>query len=128
MVHFNEHQDEDCQWLGLQGLLGKKWSLPLLLELKNGEISFNQLRKKTSNRINPTLLSSVLKQLIRLNIVQKEIKGNSFYKLTTAGSDLVHILMLMKDWAKEHHLVIKDDCKNKSCLECEFFIGQKIRF
>lgn len=128
-----------CQLLALQRLLGKKWAWPLLLEihlleLQNKGVHFNQLKKRTANRINSSLLSLILKEFIRFNLLQKSPKERQRsgkeqgrkesirYELTENGRNFLNILLQLKAWAQGNNIIISKDCQNLSCMDCGHFI------
>tara|TARA_B100001971_G_C18098770_1_gene487632 strand:+ start:153 stop:530 length:378 start_codon:yes stop_codon:yes gene_type:complete len=113
----------NCDILKLQYLLGKKWTLPLLFEFQNNkQLSFNQLKKMTKDRLNSTLLSNTLKELEEFKILKKKLDKKQFYILTNKGQDLISILNKLKDWSIKNSLGIFDNCKKQSCIHCNKFL------
>jgi len=79
-------------------LLGKKWSLPIIKKLAKHEIlRFNQI-KNNFQKITPTTLSSILKELGKHGIVKKKIHNDYLstvsYFLTDYGI-ILHELSIM---------------------------------
>lgn len=79
-------------------ILGKKWSLPVIKKLaKNETLRFNQL-KNNFQKITPSTLSSILKELEKHGIVQKKTDDGYFltvlYFLTDYGKSL-HAISIM---------------------------------
>ena len=81
---------DECPVLELYNILGKKWTCPLLINIKENEYySFGDIIKLTSRQINRTLLSNLLKELIKYNILTCE---DSKYKITEKGVKVKNIL------------------------------------
>ena len=118
--------DSFCPLLSLQRLLGKKWTLPLFFELGNSPCSFNYLKKRTNNEINPSLLSQTLKDLERFEVISKVTNDKVYYKLTKRGQELVEVLKSLKDWGEKYGLA-KEDCRCKSCMTCCLFEKELIK-
>lgn len=124
-----------CQLLELHQLLGRKWTVPLLGEMEQGPHSFNQLKRKTANQINTTLLSRTLQDLIKHNVITTRKKekgskeeGRSFhYELTTAGQELVPLLCSWKEWAKRNKFALPENCSVSGCLNCGHFLQPRYR-
>ena len=81
-------------------VLGKKWSLPIIKKLAKYEIlRFNQI-KNNFQKITPTTLSSILKELEKHGIVQKKTYDSYFlavsYFLTDYGKSLHNISMMIE--------------------------------
>jgi DNA-binding HxlR family transcriptional regulator len=111
-----------CALLNIQHLLGKKWSLLLLEELRCSEkSSFNDLSKKLSSITNKQL-SDKLRDLQINGVIQKEILNDSpmrvQYSLTQKGLDLQEIFSSMKRWAVKYNMV-EDICLETNCVECK---------
>ena len=88
-------------------VMGGKWK-PLILCIlhKNGQVRYNELRRKTG-RITYKTLSEQLKELeadgLILRTEYPEIPPRVEYSLTEKGRSLMPILEAMCRWAKEHH-------------------------
>jgi len=80
----------------LLDVLGKRWALRILWELRDQTVTFRELRRQCDD-ISPTSLNNRLKELRELNLVTHDDGG---YKLTEQGKELgEHILGLSK-WAE----------------------------
>ena len=111
-----------CELLALYSLLGNKWTLPLLFELGREPLSFNDLRKRTKNMINTTLLSQTLQELQRYKVLLIEEKERRVYSLSAEGVALLRMLSNLKHWAERNTLCVGEQCIDKSCMECGYFI------
>ena len=111
-----------CELLEIQHLLGGKWSFPLLLEFDKSKLTFNDLKGKTNNKINTTLLSKVIKDLLKHNVIEIKESDKKYYSLTSSGKKLIKILKDLKKWAESQGIDVGVDCVNRSCFECGKFI------
>jgi DNA-binding HxlR family transcriptional regulator len=80
----------------LLDLLGRRWALRLLWELRRDAISFSDLRKRTE--ISPSVLSSRLAELSAAGIVERERSRR--YRLTGRGRELARMLYEINRWAE----------------------------
>lgn len=78
-------------------VLGQKWTLRILWELRSGPLSFRSLRE-TCNDVSPTLLNARLKSLRELEFVEL---GEGGYKLTKLGHQLAEHLIAFDQWAED---------------------------
>tara|TARA_Y100000310_G_scaffold7919_1_gene8598 strand:- start:288 stop:641 length:354 start_codon:yes stop_codon:yes gene_type:complete len=113
---------EFCRLLGLQYLLGNKWTFPLLFEIKNRCTNFNELRKRTQGKINPTLLSQTLKQLQDLGIIEVNEEDKRCYQATEVGNELLTILTQLRSWGEKRGYCPGKACIKQSCMTCGHFI------
>jgi len=81
----------------LLDLLGKKWTLRILWELKNDALNFRNLRAACDN-LSPTVLNRRLKELVQAEIV--ELKIGRGYQLTFAGKELLLLFAPLNEWSK----------------------------
>jgi DNA-binding HxlR family transcriptional regulator len=77
-------------------LLGKRWALRLLWELRRDAVSFSELRKRTE--ISPSVLSARLADLSAAGIVEQERSRR--YRLTGRGRELARMLYEINRWAE----------------------------
>ncbi|MDH5433916.1 MAG: helix-turn-helix transcriptional regulator [Gammaproteobacteria bacterium] len=79
-------------------LLCERWTLLIVRELIAGCTRFSELQKGLP-LISPTLLSTRLKQLLKVGIIIQTKEANSYkYTLTKAGTELRPIVELMGAW------------------------------
>ncbi len=81
-------------------ILGKKWTLQILIKLtKYQTLGFNQMKNHLQN-ITPPILSSILKELEKHNVIIKKIHNGSIttvsYSLTVFGKFLHEIYQKVK--------------------------------
>jgi DNA-binding HxlR family transcriptional regulator len=78
-------------------LLGRKWTLRILWELKHGPLTFRELQEKCGN-LSPTIVNKRLTELREANII--ELETGSGYKFTSEGVYLCKPLIELNTWAK----------------------------
>jgi DNA-binding HxlR family transcriptional regulator len=78
-------------------LLGRRWSLRILWELRAGALSFRELRERCGG-ISPTVLNVRLAELRAAGIV--EAGSGAGYRLSGTGSELLEALKPVDIWAK----------------------------
>ena len=78
-------------------LLGRRWSLRVLWELREGSLSFRGLRSRCDS-MSPSVLNVRLAELREAGIVEL---GDSGYGLTKQGKRLLNALAPLSDWARD---------------------------
>ena len=105
-----------CALLDLYGFLGKKWAFVLFSRIDAAPLSYNELQKVSNRLLNPSLLSSRLKEMVALVIVERKIEGGRVvYAATPKGSLLKKAMHAVKVWADDSLPV---QCRGKACV-CE---------
>src|SRR3989338_1303422 len=100
-------QDEGCPVFSITHLLGQKWTSLVLQEVAtNGNSGFNEMQRCMGN-ISPKIMSQRLSTLEKNGIIEKKtyfdkISLHTSYKLTSKGSDLCEILLMLKRWGIKH--------------------------
>ena len=77
-------------------LLGRRWALRVLWELREGALMFRELRTRC-DEVSPTVLNQRLAELREAGIVAHE--AGSGYALTADGETLLEALAPLHDWA-----------------------------
>ena len=77
-------------------LLGRRWSLRLVWELRRDAVSFSELRERTA--ISPSVLSTRLRELDQLGVVRRD--GARRYVLSGSGRELARLLYELNRWAE----------------------------
>lgn len=80
----------------LLDVLGQRWTLRILWELRAGPLAFRELQRRCE-AVSPTLLSRRLKELTALAIIERETSG---YRLSAAGEELGQQLLGLDQWAR----------------------------
>jgi DNA-binding HxlR family transcriptional regulator len=117
--------DSGCAVYNASNLVGKKWTLVILLELYKGEEKwkrYNQIKSKMPT-LTPKMLSTRLKELEREGVIQKRVDSTTIpikseYSLTKRGEEFIDIIKQIKLWTLKY----KDfkRCKNQDCKSCTF--------
>jgi DNA-binding HxlR family transcriptional regulator len=78
-------------------LLGRRWMLRLLWELRTETLGFRELQRRCEH-MSSSVLSTRLGELAAAGIVRTDDAG---YHLTPLGKDLIHALGPLRRWADE---------------------------
>ena len=78
-------------------LLGRRWALRLVWELRRNALSYSELRRRTG--ISPSVLSARLGELDRAGIIERD--SGRRYLLSGAGRELARILYELNRWAEQ---------------------------
>jgi DNA-binding HxlR family transcriptional regulator len=77
-------------------LLGRRWALRLVWELRRDAMSFSELRARTG--ISPSVLSARLSELRSIGVVDRD--GARRYRLSGRGRELARMLYELNRWAE----------------------------
>src|SRR5579862_2922519 len=83
--------------MALLDLLGRRWVLRILWELRGGGLGFRELQARCE-RLSPSVLSQRLQDLQTARLVARD--ESSDYQLTPQGAALVDALMPLNRWAE----------------------------
>lgn len=78
-------------------LLGRRWTLRILWELRSDTLTFRELRTRC-DEMSPSVLNQRLAELREAGIVELTDDG---YQLTTDGAELLTTLAPINEWAKK---------------------------
>ena len=81
----------------LLDLLGRRWALRILWELRDEALSFRALRERCDD-LSPSVLNTRLAELREAGV----IAAGEGYALTPAGRELLALLLPLHRWAEEH--------------------------
>ena len=84
---------------GVLDLLGRRWALRLVWELRRSTISFSELRERTG--ISPSVLSARLRELVDSDVLERDVGRR--YRLSGRGRELARILYELNRWAEHQH-------------------------
>jgi DNA-binding HxlR family transcriptional regulator len=84
---------------GVLDLLGRRWALRLVWELRRSTLSFSELRQRTG--ISPSVLSLRLQELVQAGVLERD--AGRRYRLSGRGRELARILYELNRWAEQHH-------------------------
>ncbi len=76
-------------------LLGRRWAMPLVWELRRDSVAFAELRERLG--ISPSVLSTRLGELTVAWVVERD--GSRRYRLTGRGRELARLLYELNRWA-----------------------------
>ena len=77
-------------------LLGRRWALRLVWELRRSTLSFSELRGRAG--ISPSVLSARLRELVDSGVLERD--GGRRYRLSGRGRELARILYELNRWAE----------------------------
>ncbi|KZN30140.1 HxlR family transcriptional regulator [Pseudoalteromonas luteoviolacea S2607] len=78
-------------------LLGRKWNMRILWELRSNSLSFRALQARCDG-MSPSVLNSRLKQLSEAQLIISSTQG---YQLTELGVSLMTTLDPLRNWATQ---------------------------
>ena len=78
-------------------LLGRRWSLRLVWELRRSALPFSELRRRTG--ASPSVLSTRLDELLRAGVIERDASRR--YLLSGPGRDLARVLLEVNRWAEQ---------------------------
>jgi len=118
--------NKNCPVYKTAGIIGKKWSLLIILELYRGTSKIKRYKdiKSKIPEISPKLLSIRLKELEKNKMILKKIDSSSFpiktmYSLTESGVEFIKIIKDIKKWSfkwKSQSI----ECRDLDCKKCRF--------
>ena len=82
--------------MALLDLLGRRWTLRVLWELREGPLTFRQIQDRC-DAMSPSVLNQCIAELRKDALVEK---GTDGYCLTDDGKQLLHHLAPLDQWAK----------------------------
>jgi DNA-binding HxlR family transcriptional regulator len=84
--------------LAMLELLGRRWALRLVWELRRDALTFSALRRRSG--ASTSVLSQRLRDLGAAGVVEHDLSGR--YLLTPAGRDLARVLYELNRWSATH--------------------------
>jgi DNA-binding HxlR family transcriptional regulator len=84
---------------GVLELLGRRWALRLVWELRRSTLTFSELRRRTG--ISPSVLSARLGELVDAGVIERD--GGRRYQLSGRGRELARVLYDLNRWAEQQH-------------------------
>jgi DNA-binding HxlR family transcriptional regulator len=80
----------------LLDLFGRRWALRIAWELRDGALSFRELRSRCDD-MSPSVLNQRLGELREAGLIERAVGG---YRLTSDGSELMALVLPLDAWAK----------------------------
>lgn len=117
--------DKNCSVFKASNLVGKKWTISILLELYKGTEKwkrYNHIKGKLQG-ITPKMLSARLKELEKAGIILKRVDSTvipikSEYSLTKNGEEFIDVIKYIKAWSLK--CSPNKSCASRDCKSCEF--------
>jgi len=88
--------------IGLLDVLGRRWALRILWELRDGPLTFRALRAASGN-LSPTVLNARLGELRQAGMVEQTESG---YAMSVAGLELAPTLLALNEWAERNRRLL----------------------
>ena len=118
--------DKNCAVFNASSLIGKRWTILILLEIYKGENKwkrYNEIKNKLP-QLTPKILSTRLKELVKEDIIAKRVDSSvvpikSEYSLTKRGEEFMEIIKMIKTWSLKNK-DNKANCKGRDCKNCGF--------
>lgn len=115
--------DKSCPVYYASNLIGKRWTILILLELYKGEKKskrFHELKERLP-QLTPKILSARLKEMEKEGLLIKKVDSTSVpikseYSLTKKGEEFIGIIDNIKRWVLRHKPVKM--CTSKNCKQC----------
>lgn len=86
-------------------LLGQKWNMRILWELRQQALSFRALQQKCDG-MSPSVLNARTKRLTSAKLI---VSSDNGYQLTELGNSLMLTLDPLRDWASEWEQNFSED-------------------
>ena len=117
--------DKSCAVYSATNLVGKRWTLVILLELYKGHAKwkrYHELMEKLP-LLTPKILSTRLKELAKEGLIIKRVDSTvvpikSEYSLTKRGDEFIEIIKQIKNWTTRWGEFKR--CKASDCKTCGF--------
>ena len=113
-----------CSVRNTLNLIGKKWSMLIILELFKGGEKWKRYSKikRSIAGITSRMLSRRLMELERDKLILKKIskKNNQkicYYSISDSGRGLIPLIKEMKDWSLKFR-IDNTHCRKTDCKEC----------
>ena len=85
----------EAQMSATLDLLGRRWALRLVWELRRDSLAFSQLRGRMP--ISPSVLSTRLGELAEAGVIERDASGR--YRLSSRGRELARVLYEVNRWS-----------------------------
>jgi DNA-binding HxlR family transcriptional regulator len=86
-------------------LLGRRWALRILWELRHGPVGFRALQEQCGD-VSPTVLNTRLRELRSAGLVEHD--SNKAQQLTPLGQDLRQALTPLQAWSERWAQISSD--------------------
>jgi DNA-binding HxlR family transcriptional regulator len=89
--------------MALLELIGRRWTLRVLWELRAGPLTFRAL-KAACDDLSPSVLNLRIGELRELTLI--ELRPDAGYALTPLGSELIEALTPLQQWSERWGTVL----------------------
>ncbi len=96
--------------MALLDLLGRRWTLRMIWELRGEPLSFRELRERC-DAMSPTVLNQRLRELRETRIVEMGAAGG--YSLSPSGLNLVKAMLPLLAWSEEWQQMLDDHLEQR---------------
>jgi DNA-binding HxlR family transcriptional regulator len=97
--------DPNCPTRVILDRIGDKWTVLVVLLLRDGPLRFTELRDGIG-RVAPKVLTQTLRRMERDGLITREvfaeIPPRVVYTLTPMGASLIEPISVLTDWAETH--------------------------
>ena len=104
-VSYNRDTEECMAVHEVLNLVGDKWSVLIIVHLREGKLRFNELKRRIGG-VSQRMLTLALKRLERDGLVLRtlypEVPPRVEYQLTSLGSELLEPLLQLTQWAEKN--------------------------
>ena len=105
-----EKCENGCPVMNTLNLIGGKWKIPILWQLYNEDLRYNELKRRV-NGITNIMLTRSLRDLEKSGLVNRiqysEIPPHVEYTLTEYSRKLGHALLDIKEWGEQMQSIQK---------------------
>ena len=109
--------DKNCPVRQVIGIIGDKWTLPVLYVLTQGTKRYSELQREIPG-ISKKMLTQTLRKLESDNILKRTVypvvPPKTEYNLTSFGKELIEPLCVLADWAEAHKTELQEICDRKN--------------
>src|SRR5262245_53088364 len=78
-------------------LLGRRWALRIVWELRRSTLTFSELRRRAE--VSPSVLSTRLRELSDAGVIERD--GSRRYRLSGQGRELARVRYALNGWAEQ---------------------------
>jgi DNA-binding HxlR family transcriptional regulator len=99
VMHRKSRQSDDAALLELFDVIGRRWALRVLWELRDGGLTYRELAARIPG-MSTSVLTDRLRELRAADLAEHE--RGAGYRLSSHGRDLVAYLEPLRGWADQY--------------------------
>ncbi len=112
-VSINNAECTRCPIMSYYSFIGKKWSYPLLMNIRSDKgYSFERLISITNRKMSRSMLANFIKQALEFRLLEKR---DGYYYITPFGKDI-----------KSDLLKIRKKIESELQIECDYCLSRCI--